>query len=69
MDRDYARAYMTERLEAAEHRRRIAAINSDIRPQRLTRLAKWFNSVVPRPTVRVMAVTPLESLEPDCCPA
>ncbi|MGD2059595.1 MAG: hypothetical protein PVF87_01890 [Acidimicrobiia bacterium] len=69
MDREYARAYMNERLEAAERRRQIAAIDGDHRPHPLARLTGWIAAIPgwPRPVWPALAVSPLECLEPDCC--
>lgn len=72
MDTDYAKAYMTERLQEAENRRLIAI--SRRRPNEmsaLTRLAElWLGrSSQPIGVARAVLATTGLAMEEDCCVA
>lgn len=70
MDRYYARAYMTERIEAAERRRLIAAATHD--DPGLSQLARVAGSITamwkrPSPATPTLAVVTGDCVESGCC--
>lgn len=71
MHPDYARAYMTERLQEAEERRLVASSRRQpSAPSLLTRLTerrfgRWSESIGPAPAILGTSVV----IEADCCGA